>query len=173
MMQGGYTPEQVNSINNFAQSISYRFSEKQKVGFEIGFNEYTYGRFQRVIVPFANLDGVEFNPAAGDRYTRNGISTMIESNITDRTYWGVLFTERKLVDYDIVNFSGRIGFGAANSGPLAYGRLLGNLRLFNNISLTAGLDMRLFQANLSNFVDQTNGFKNKTNPFLDFSSSSI
>lgn len=157
MMQGGYSPTNVSQINNFAQSVAYKINGDQKVGFEIGFNEYTFSRSQRVVVPF-DVAG-EVDPSAGDLYTRNGISTLVNTDQDHRTMWAVVFAERKLVDYGSFDFSGRVGFGATNSGPLAYGRLTGNYRIINNISLTAGLDMRMFQSNLSAFVEQSNGFK--------------
>lgn len=159
MMQGGYTPANINPVNNFAQSISFRYSEDQKIGFEFGFNEYTFNSLRRVVVPFPELDGYEVDQSAGDRYTRNGVSTLVSAENRYRTVWAVLFAEKRLVDYGVFDFSGRVGFGATNSGPLAYGRLLGNYQIFNNISLSAGMDFRMFQSNLSGFLDQSNGLK--------------
>lgn len=159
MIRSGYDPTNVNSISNFAQSIAIRVDRKQKFGVEFGYNEYTFSSMQRVLVPFQELEGFIYDPSSGDRYTSSGISTNLESDESYRNFWAVVFAERIFLEKELLNFSARVGFGATNSGPLAYGRVLGNYELFNGISLSAGLDMRMFQTNLSGFVNQSNGMK--------------
>ncbi|MDC1068152.1 hypothetical protein OAQ99_03215 [Candidatus Kapabacteria bacterium] len=159
MLQGGYSPTSTDPMNNFAQSIAYKINENQKIGFELGFSEYTFSASTRVLIPFSNLDGFVVDPSAGDRYTNSGVSTIVTNDTKYRSFWAGVFAERRLMNIGDLDFNGRVGFGATNSGPLAYGRLLGNYKLFNNISLSAGLDFRMFQSNYSSFLDQSNGFK--------------
>lgn len=160
VFRNGFDPSSADRINNFNQSISLKLDDNKRVGVEIGFQDYTFNQLNRVILDY---DG-GYNPdMEGQIIGTNKISTLVETTQNYRRAWAMVYLDNRLFNYRSFDLFSRVGLGASQDGPMFAGNLYLEYEIFNGLGLTAGLDMRLFDADYSRFVGQTSGYKFNTN----------
>ena len=149
LFRGGIDPSIQTLVSSISQSVAYQLDEKSSVGFEFGFTEYAFTRNNVVTIPYNQLDSYA-GEITGDR-TKNGLRTNVSLQQNRQMLWASFFYGKNLINYNRLSLYSRVGFGASNYGPMSFSKLLMNIKLFNGVDLTAGLDARVFKWDLSTF----------------------
>lgn len=140
----------MESSDFIAQTISYKLDDRNRIGIEIGWMQFSY-RHNSTMIRMAPSDAPS-NRSVAMVITENPairpISSFFLSNAqrvsTDEALWGSLFYERGIPVNDLVEVSIRGGAGASNLGALGFARVGLTAHIHPSVALTAGVDGRSF-----------------------------
>lgn len=142
-INSGLQNSEGTALINYSQSIGYSYNEDVSFGLEFGLAEFTYDHIYYISVPAGNSFGggssVEvLDPAGGDYFVP------VKINKQHRNFWATAFYDHKILKMDKFSVQTRLGLGFNNEGPLGYGRVLANYKLFDGFYLNAGIDGKAF-----------------------------
>lgn len=164
LFKAGYNPESQNMVNNFNQSISLKLNDNQRVGVELGVQDYVFNQMQRVLLPW---DGI-YDPYMDGIISNGQIATTLETTQNYRRVWAMLFMDNRIWHSNSFDLFSRVGVGATTEGPMFSGNLYLEYEIINGLGFIAGVDLRFFEANYNKFVGQSSGYKFNTNLIYGF-----
>lgn len=150
-------------LSFFSQSLAYSISEDENAGIELGYLWFTYGRPTVKFIPASvqapnrgnddpfgydrktvlhKIQGQSDASLEPDTEQPNGEYVTEIQTLPKQTWWGAAFYERTLYEKERISLQGRVGAGGSNDGALAYVRAVGLYRVFDNLSLSVGFDVK-------------------------------
>lgn len=150
----GFSGELNSAIKNVSQSISYAFDEESNFGLEIGYTQFDYNTTVNKSLP------TSVNPISSATEIPSGeddlsfIKVPISVSRQLNSYWGVVFYERQLYSYENLNLTGRLALGSSLEGPLGYSRVIAEYRIFDILSLNAGLEGRMYGMQINGLTSE-------------------
>ncbi|HRP02574.1 MAG TPA: hypothetical protein PLE30_08005 [Candidatus Kapabacteria bacterium] len=144
--RNGFNTYDNTAIKNYSQSISYSIDKDIRVGIEFGLSEFDYPNTKFIKVRSSNNSNamVEvLDPNSGDY-----ILVPIQVKETEKNYWGTIFYEQNLFNYNNFAIDGRVGLGGNSDGMVAMSRVVAKYNLLYNLYLSAGAEARSFNYNL-------------------------
>ncbi len=144
VLVGGFKGDQDVSVAHFSQSIAYNITEESWIGAEIGYTEYSYNEDVVVKLPVGKMkkNNIEELDPADQGELLSGHSFSFDRS--RHLFWASAFYERKLFETNNLSVTGRLGAGASTDGLLAFGRTFAKYNVIGGLSLTAGLEGRVF-----------------------------
>ncbi len=142
----GFNKKANSAISNYSLSISYTIADNLDFGIEFG--KLAYLSEIDVVVTIPKPSGnqmIEVGNVPAE-YTIHKTKITLDNEL----FWVAAFAEHNLIpatDLSWFNLSGRLGFGASNSGSIFYGRVRGKIELYSNLFLTVGTEMRYMYLN--------------------------
>lgn len=155
----GFDPKDENFISHYSYSLGYSLDETSKFGIEAGYSMYTY-QYNVNLNRGNNIDVVAGSVEAPIDDTGGFLPPTVPIERETSIFWGAVFYERNLYNYNRFSVDARLGFGANSFGLLSYTRLSAKYQLFDFLRVNVGLDNRTFKSNPN--MQLNNGFLNST-----------
>ncbi len=135
------------AIVNYSQSVAYHSSEKLSFGLEFGYIHFNALRNVNSSNSGNSTNELSVNSSVEVQDPTKGedfIPARLPVVVSNQLFWGSVFVNYDLYNYNNLVLEGRFGTGSTSDGPLSYARIQAKYKIYDGIYLNLGSEGRVF-----------------------------